>query len=220
MDYEHDTLNAYRSVKRAKQYKDFHTKQLSWGRFVTFIEQRAISRILKQYNWSKSDRLLDIPCGTGVLGRLLHDFSFKISASDISTEMMEFAKGEYPNNRLVEFTQQDITRTEFKRDYFSCVITLGFLHRVPLDIKRESLREIFKITKRIAIVSCSVDTPLQRLKHKVLSLVKRNHVPAPCPIKINELISECQNQGFYVERSMMIVPLLSAHALLVLKKIN
>jgi len=220
MDYEHDTLNAYRSVNRAKQYKDFHTKQLSWGRFVTFIEQRAISRILKQYNWSKSDRLLDIPCGTGVLGRLLHDFSFKISASDISTEMMEFAKGEYPNNRLVEFTQQDITRTEFKRDYFSCVITLGFLHRVPLDIKRESLREIFKITKRIAIVSCSVDTPLQRLKHKVLSLVKRNHVPAPCPIKINELISECQNQGFYVERSMMIVPLLSAHALLVLKKIN
>jgi len=220
MDYEHDTLNAYRSVKRAKQYKYFHTKQLSWGRFVTFIEQRAISRILKQYNWSKSDRLLDIPCGTGVLGRLLHDFSFKISASDISTEMMEFAKGEYPNNRLVEFTQQDITRTEFKRDYFSCVITLGFLHRVPLDIKRESLREIFKITKRIAIVSCSVDTPLQRLKHKVLSLVKRNHVPAPCPIKINELISECQNQGFYVERSMMIVPLLSAHALLVLKKIN
>ena len=220
MDYEHDTLNAYRSVKRAKQYKNFHTKQLSWGRFVTFIEQRAISRILKQYNWSKSDRLLDIPCGTGVLGRLLHDFSFKISASDISTEMMEFAKGEYPNNRLVEFTQQDITRTEFKRDYFSCVITLGFLHRVPLDIKRESLREIFKITKRIAIVSCSVDTPLQRLKHKVLSLVKRNHVPAPCPIKINELILECQNQGFYIERSMMIVPLLSAHALLVLKKIN
>ena len=220
MDYEHDTLNAYRSVKRAKQYKDFHTKQLSWGRFVTFIEQRAISRILKQYNWSKSDRLLDIPCGTGVLGRLLHDFSFKISASDISTEMMEFAKGEYPNNRLVEFTQQDITRTEFKRDYFSCVITLGFLHRVPLEIKRKSLREIFKITKHIAIVSCSVDTPLQRLKHKVLSLVKRNHVPAPCPIKINELISECQNQGFYVERSMMIVPLLSAHALLVLKKIN
>ena len=132
--------------------------------------------------------------------------------------MMEYAKNEYPSNRLVEFTQQDITNTGFKRGSFSCVITLGFLHRVPLDIKRETLREIFELTNNIAIISCSVDNPMQSLKHKILSIVKRNHVPAPCPIKLKDLISECQSQGFYVKRSMMVVPLLSAHALLILKK--
>ncbi len=218
MDYKKETLHAYQHTKRAEQYKKFHTQQLSWGRFVTFLEQRAIRKELSNYNWTASDRLLDIPCGTGVLGSLLNYFPFQIWASDISLEMMELAKGEYPVDRFVEFKQADIINTKFNRDYFSCVITLGFFHRVPLHIKQSSLREIYEITNKIAIVSCSVDTPLQRLKHKVLSLVKNNHVPAPCPVTLKEFVSECRNQGFQVKRSFMLVPLFSSHALFVLQK--
>jgi len=218
VDYKKDTLDAYQSADRAKEYKKFHTKQFSWGRLVTLIEQWIISKELKKYKWSASDKLLDIPCGTGILGSVLHDFPFEIFASDISIEMMEYAKNEYPSNRLVEFTQQDITNTGFKRGSFSCVITLGFLHRVPLDIKRETLREIFELTNNIAIVTCSVDNPIQRLKHKILSIVKKDHVPAPCPIKLKDLISECEDQGFYVRNSLMVLPLLSSHGLLVLQK--
>ena len=218
MNYKKDTLHAYQSADRANEYKKFHTRQFSWGRFVTLVEQWNISNELKQHSWNESDKLLDIPCGAGILGKVLHDFPFVISASDISKEMINCAKDEYPDNHSVEFIQQDITNTEFKRGSFSCVVTLGFLHRVPLDIKRETLREIFELTNNIAIISCSVDNPMQSLKHKILSIVKRNHVPAPCPIKLKDLISECQSQGFYVKRSMMVVPLLSAHALLILKK--
>ena len=218
MDYKKDTLNAYQSTDRAKEYKKFHTNQFSWGRLVTGIEQWIISKELKKYKWSVSDKLLDIPCGTGILGSLLHDFPFEILASDISIEMMKYAKNEYPSNRLVEFSQQDITNTGFERDSFSCVITLGFLHRVPLDIKRETLREIFELTNNIAIITCSVDNPTQRFKHKILSIVKRNHVPAPCPIKLKDLTAECEDQGFCVRNSLMVLPLLSSHALLVLQK--
>ena len=218
INYEKETLHAYQSDNRAQDYKDFHTKQLSWGRFVTFIEHQKIAKELRKHSWASSDRLLDIPCGTGILGKLLHDFHFKITASDISTEMMGLARDEYPTDYPVEFKQADITNTEFQQGYFSCVITLGFLHRVPLDIKKSTLQEIYRLTSKAAIISCSVDTPLQRLKHKILSIVKPNHVPAPCPATLKEIIDVCQKSGFRVKRSFMVLPLLSSDALLVLEK--
>lgn len=217
-DYERDTLNAYRSSERAADYKRFHTKDWSWGRFVTWLEQRAIAQALERYEWTSSDKLLDIPCGTGVLGRLLYRFPFQIVASDISEEMMNLARPEYPADRLADSIQADITNTPFERGSFACVITLGFLHRVPFEIKREALREIAALSSRVVIVSCSVDTPLQRLKHAVLSRIKRNHVPAPCPAKMKDIVAECESQGFRVARAFMVVPLLSAHAVLVLEK--
>lgn len=218
-DYERDTLNAYRTPERAAEYKRFNTTTWSWGHFVTWREQRAVARELARYNWSSADWLLDIPCGTGILGGLLEKFPFIIVASDISPEMMALAKDEYPAGHLIDCVQADITNTPFPRGSFACVVTLGFLHRVPPEIKRATLREISALSSRIVIITCSVDTPLQRFKHAVLSRVIRNHVPAPCPTPLAEIISECEAQQLRVVRAFMVVPLLSAHALLVLEKL-
>ncbi|MBF0395184.1 MAG: class I SAM-dependent methyltransferase [Desulfobacterales bacterium] len=218
IDYEQDTLNAYRTPERAANYKRFHTADWTWGRFVTCLEQRAIARELARYNWSPSDQLLDIPCGTGVLGKLLHQFPFRIVASDISAEMMAIARTEYPVSKLVSCIQADVTNTPFLRRSFECVITIGFLHRVPWEIKRNTLREIAELSNRVAIISCSVDTPLQRLKQAFLSRVKRNHLAAPCPVPIRDIIVECETNGFRVIRAFMVLPFFSAHAVLVLEK--
>jgi SAM-dependent methyltransferase len=217
-DYDRDTLNAYRTPARADEYKRYHTKSWTWGRFVTWLEQRALARELRRYPWTASDQLLDIPCGTGVLGKLLHEFPFRIVASDISPEMMALARREYPEDRLVACAQADITRTPFPRKSFACVVTLGFLHRVPLEIKRAALRELSALSSRVVIATCSVDTPFQRFKHAVLSTIRREHVPAPCPMTMGELVAECEAQGFRVVRAFAVVPLLSAHAMLVLEK--
>ena len=217
-NYETDTLNAYRSRHRAAEYKRYHTKDWSWARFSTWREQRLLARELSRYPWSAGDRLLDIPCGTGILGNLLQSFPFQIVASDISPEMMELARPEYPADRLVDCRQADITNTGFPRESFDCVVVLGFLHRVPPDIKRGALREIAAVARRIVIVTCSVDSPAQRLKKKVLSIVRGNYAPAPCPVPLHDIIKECENAGFNVVRAFMVVPLLSAEAMLVLEK--
>jgi SAM-dependent methyltransferase len=185
---------------------------------VTHFEQRAIARELARYNWSSAETLLDIPCGTGILGKILHRFPLKIVASDISGEMMALARAEYPADRLAACVRSDITNTAFPRGSFACVVTLGFLHRVPPEIKRAALREIAALASRVVIVSCSVDTPLQRLKHAVLARVKRNHVPAPCPVPLNDIVAECEAHGLRVVRTIRVLPLLSAHALMVLEK--
>ena len=217
-NYETDTLNAYRSKHRAAEYKRYHTKDWSWARFSTWREQRLLARELARYSWSSSDRLLDIPCGTGILGKLLQSFPFQIVASDISPEMMELARTEYPADRLVECLQADITNTRLPRESFACIVVLGFLHRVPADIKRAALREIAALSSRVVIITCSVDSPAQRLKKKVLSIIRRNYAPAPCPVPLHEIVKECEMAGFDVIRAFMVIPLLSAEAMLVLEK--
>ncbi len=216
--YEKLTRNAYRTSQRAEEYKRYHTTNWSWARFATWREHRLLARELSRYTWSEDDRLLDIPCGTGILGKLLHVFPFRIVASDISPEMMELARGEYPADRLIDFVQADITNTGLPRESFACIIVLGFLHRVPDDIKRAALVEIAALARRVAIISCSLDNPVQRLKKMILSIFWRKHVPAPCPETLDDIVSKCEDAGFNVLRSFKVIPFFSADVLFVLEK--
>jgi hypothetical protein len=97
-------------------------------------------------------------------------------------------------------------------------VVLGFMHRVPPAIKRAALGEISALANRVVIVTCSVDSPLQRLKKKVLSIIWRGHAPAPCSSPLHDIVSECENAGFKVIRTLNVIPFLSAHVMLVLEK--
>jgi ubiquinone/menaquinone biosynthesis C-methylase UbiE len=220
MDYENETLNAYRTADRALQYELYHSRWWTWGHLATWFEQRAIARELNRYEWSALDMVLDIPCGTGVLWSLLRQFPFRLVASDISAEMMSIGQKEHSLMHSTTVVQADITETPFKRETFSCVLTIGFMHRVPLQIKRDALKEIARLSKRVVIVSCSIDTRLQRWKHTALRFVRRGHVPAPFPTHLTEMIDLCNSEGFRVVRNLSVIPFLSSHVILVLEKIS
>ena len=198
MDYNRDTFNAYKNKERALKYKQYHTEDWSWARVTTYIEKRLIAKKLEDYQWEATNRILDIPCGTGVLGSVLKNYPFKVVASDISEEMMALANVEYKIGQLEEFVCDDITKTSFKDLSFDCVITIGFLHRVPWDIKAATLKEISRLTKNIAIISFSKNNFLQRLKNKILTFFIKDHIPAPCASSISDIQSECELNGFRV----------------------
>jgi ubiquinone/menaquinone biosynthesis C-methylase UbiE len=216
LDYNY-IRSSYRSTERAIKYKKFQEKD-PWARFVTWREQRAVARELARYNWEPTDRLLDIPCGTGILGKTLRRFPFQIVASDISEEMMVLARSAYPKGRLMDCVKADITDTPFPRQTFACVVTLSFLHLVPPEIKHATLKEIAALTQRVAIVTFSVDSFVERIKQVVLPYIRRRYTPAPCPAPLKDIIADCESHGFRVVRTHMVVPWLSAHALLVLEK--
>ena len=52
---------------------------------------KFISRLIR-----KTDRLLEVGCGTGYGSRLLADFAAQVVASDADDEVFEYAKGVYP----------------------------------------------------------------------------------------------------------------------------
>ena len=61
IDYKKETRDAYLTPAQAARYKRYNSIDWTWGRFVTWLELRAVVRELGRYKWTSSDQLLDIP---------------------------------------------------------------------------------------------------------------------------------------------------------------
>lgn len=218
IDYERETRNAYRSEERAADYKHYNTTAWSWARIATAFEQRVIRTILAGITWTPEDRILDIPCGAGILASALNDLPCRVVVSDVSRAMIAVGLPEYRIASMMGAVQGDITLVPFRPESFKAVIALGFLHRVPSDIRRAALREMATLSTKHVVVSCSVDTRSQRFKHYVLSRLRQKHVPAPHPSSLATILSECREAGLQPSRVFWILPFLSAEAVLLLEK--
>jgi SAM-dependent methyltransferase len=218
VEYERDTKNAYRNKEKAKTYLDQYTKGTRWARFTMWRQRGLIERILDRCDLTASDRLLDIPCGTGLIGRILLNNPARVIGSDISIEMMDLARSEYGENRFHGFVQADITATPFVRESFACVVVLALMHRLHERLRREVLSEVASLSSRYVIMSYSVDSRSQRVKQRVLKTLRPSHVPAPSSVPLPEILREIGSHGFTVLSISHIAHFLSAKVVLLLEK--
>ena len=79
-------------------------------------------------------------------------------------------------------------------------------------------QEIARVSRRFAIVSFSLDSPLQRVKHAVLRAVTSRHVPAPSPAHGGQVEAEIRAAGCRVAARVAILPWLSAEWLYLIEK--
>ena len=164
MDYLEDTKNAYKGKLKAKKYQEQYTRGFKWARFTMWRQKVIIKRIINQCNFSKTDKILDIPCGTGFIGKILCKTPASITASDISAEMMKRANDEYIGDNFKGFVECDITQTPFSKESFDCVIILAFMHRLPKDIRNQTWEEVLRISKKYIIVNYGFDSTAQKIK--------------------------------------------------------
>lgn len=218
MDYEQETRLAYTSELRAKAYKEQYTKGMKWARLTMRRERIFIEKTLRQCNLKKTDRILDIPCGTGTLAGILSKFPSRIVAVDISREMMELAHEEYWGEHFNGFIQADISKTPFRERAFACVIAIGFLHRVPADIRRLILKEIISLSKRFIIISYSIDSSSQRLKQWIIKKIRPTHRSAPSPLPLSDIVEELSHNGIMIKKVFHLAYFLSSEVVLLLEK--
>jgi SAM-dependent methyltransferase len=218
VDYERGTRSAYQSRDRAVAYRRHQTEEWSWARFATWWEHRAVKRVLARSVWMVSDRVLDVPCGTGALARVLNRFAFRVVAVDISREMMIAGGTPYARERFSGFLQGDLLRLPFRSQSCTCVIALGFMHRVPAPIRTQALRELTRTCSRSLIISYSLDSPAQRLKMFLLRRLRPTYRPAPSPATLDDIRQEMEGAGLKVVDCIRILPLLSASIIFVLEK--
>lgn len=216
-NYEKDTRFAY-NIQKAKSYKKQQTKGLSWMRFTTWREKSFVATVLRYCNLTKSDKILDVPCGTGVLGNIFSKFPSFVIASDISREMMGLAREEYNKANFGGFIQGDITEFPFKKGAFSCVIVLGLMHRLPERIRKQVLKEVTSLSKRFIIVSYSIDSTSQRIKQWLIKRLRHSHSFAPSPTPMQDIIKELKANGLLLKRKYKVMPLLSAEVVFLLEK--
>jgi SAM-dependent methyltransferase len=217
-DYERETRSAYRTEARAAQYKRYNTTDWSWGRLATRREQAGLRKRVLAYRWLADDVVLDVPCGTGILGPLLSELGCNVVAGDISLEMMQEGRSEYAPSALRGLVQSDITHLPFPARSMAAVFVLGFLHRVPPDLKLATLRSVREVTRRLAFVTSTIDSPAQALKRRLLPMVWRGYKPAPCPISLDEFSRLCAMAGFRMIDSFVVLPGLSAERVFVLER--
>ena len=100
------------------------------GRF-DFIHSRSrenTKRYLKD-----TDIVLDYGCGTGTTACEISGLVKSVRAIDISTGMIEIAKGKATTGSVVnvDFEQADIFDEEFENGSFDVVLAFNMLHTVP-----------------------------------------------------------------------------------------
>jgi len=217
-NYESETRDAYRSSAIAQKYKTQHMKALTWARLTMLMESKSVEKAIRRCALNKNSIILDIPCGTGILGHLLSKFPSSIFAGDISLEMIEQARTEYHKNNFKDFLQLDLTQLPLKKNVVDCVIVLGFMHRVPPNIRVKSLREIANVAVRFLIVSYSYDSFAQRAKHRLIKKIRPTHRSAPFPTPMKKIYKEFQENGFIVKKKFTVVFFLSTEVIFLLEK--
>jgi len=218
LDYERDTRNAYRNEEKAAAYLEQYTKGTKWARFTMWRQRALIEDFLDQCGLTVSDRLLDIPCGTGYIGQILRNNPASVIGSDISIEMMDRARGEYDEDRFHGFVQADIMATPFARESFTCVVVLALMHRLDKGLRRDVLSEVASLSSRFVIISYSVDSFLQRMKQSVLKILRPSHIPAPSSVSLGDILREVHSHGFNLLQISHIAYFFSAKVVLLMEK--
>jgi len=218
MDYNKDTRDAYRNELKAKEYQEQYTKGIKWARFTMWRQRVLIDKIINQCNFKKTDKILDIPCGTGFIGKILSKTPASIIASDISREMMERAYGEYVGDNFNGFVECDITKTPFRKELFDCIIFLAFMHRLPKEIRYKTWEEVVRISKKYIIVNYGFDSHSQRLKKWLIKKVHPNYIPAPSSLPMEEIITEINSFDLVIRKISYVAYFLSGKVIFFLEK--
>jgi 2-polyprenyl-3-methyl-5-hydroxy-6-metoxy-1,4-benzoquinol methylase len=79
------------------------------------------------------DHVLEVGCGFGAFSRLVAHRARCVTGIDLSSQMINVAKGRSANYSNLEFVLDDFLQANFQAESFDCIVTIATLHHLPLD---------------------------------------------------------------------------------------
>jgi SAM-dependent methyltransferase len=183
---------------------------------IATLERRCVARALRECQPPPAV-VLDMPCGTGKLAKVLTTMETRVVGADLSMAMMELARGAYPASRFRGFVCGNAEQLPFRTAAFDTVVCLRFMHLVRPATRREIIKELARVTSRRVIVSFGVGTPFQLLRLKVRHAIFRG-TSTPYPARVADLRIEVEEAGLRITRWRRILPILSCEYLLTLDR--
>lgn len=208
--YVTQTRSAYQDEAVAQRYRRYHTRGWSWIRLTMWRQARAVEALLRDLLPLDRGLVLDIPCGTGLLGPTFRRLDAHVFGGDVSVEMIKLARPDYDPKRTIGFARQDLTRLPLSDGCAVGIVTLGLFHRLPKEVRAKAILEMARVTRRWMIVSFTEDNFFHMVKRGILRRLYRGYAGAPCPWRLCELISEVEAAGFKVVKQRATVPILSS----------
>jgi 2-polyprenyl-3-methyl-5-hydroxy-6-metoxy-1,4-benzoquinol methylase len=107
---------------------------------------KAVRYLASQVTTGKE--VLDVGCGVGLGTKMLNDMGFNLTAIDISSEMVKFAKMRNPRSRIIK---GNFLTYKFRKK-FDAIFSMAFIHLFPKNNAEAILKKMFNLLKKGGIL--------------------------------------------------------------------
>ena len=124
------------------------------GRVFQTAEIKTLGKLVRHLPSNAS--LLDVPCGTGRIAQVLLEWGFRVTAADISEEMIQVARGRIANSGgQLSASRGSADALPFADGSFDAVLSIRFLPHIDTDLRRRMLKEMARVSRRWVFFSNS-----------------------------------------------------------------
>jgi ubiquinone/menaquinone biosynthesis C-methylase UbiE len=185
------------------------------------LEQRAIARLVQRAVGSLPTgcrpRVLDAPCGTGRITRLLLDLGLNVTGGDISPAMIDQAKARCAGRAgTVDFAVMDLDRLDLPDNSFDLVTCIRLFHHLQSPQRRAVLGELARVSRRYVLVNVSYSSPLYRARRRCKRLLGQGVSRASSTRR--EIAAEAAAAGLRIAARRFVLPAVSEDLILLLEK--
>lgn len=113
--------------------------------------QKRIRRLIFDFFPANPQKILDLACGTGSETILIKEKyqGAEVFGVDLSTTMLAKAREKAQKKKMaINFSRQNIEKTNFPDEFFDLVTVAFGLHEVPPVARKNTLAEIFRVLRK------------------------------------------------------------------------
>lgn len=156
-------------------------------------------------------KVLDLPCGTGRLTRLLVERGYRVIAADVSEAMLSRAKENYATYRNaqggkvpdVPFSLRDVLKTGFQTDEFDGVSCIRLFHHFSeAETRRAALSELRRICRGPIVVTFLNSFALDRFSSWLKMRIRRREPENQRPIPYSTFAADIAAAGLKIDKKM------------------
>jgi ubiquinone/menaquinone biosynthesis C-methylase UbiE len=119
---------------------------------LTFTEKSKFRRNqIGLMNIRKGEKVLEVGCGTGtlsILSKISVGESGEVEGIDIAPKMISKAKQKARKANLkINFKIASVNELPYHGNYFDLVISSLMFHHLPVEVKKEGMKEIYRVLK-------------------------------------------------------------------------
>jgi len=191
-------------------YRDFDAERYERRRYGGFVRSlnlrllhRAIGRALAGVDGGRL--VLDVPCGTGIVGQQLAASGFAVVGADISPAMLGVAAG---RGRARGLVRADLETPPWRPRSFDAVVCARFLMHLPAEARPRVLRTLADLARGPLVATVCHPYTVKSLGRWVRRRLG-GHAKRSPRLTRRELAAEVEAAGLELERVISVLPFLS-----------
>jgi ubiquinone/menaquinone biosynthesis C-methylase UbiE len=186
------------------------------GRIFQSAELKTLAKLVRHLPAHAS--LLDVPCGTGRITEVLLGWGFRVTAADISQEMIEVARSRVAAvDAKLPVSRGSAAALPFAADSFDAVLSIRFLPHIAGEQRRIMLKEMARVSRKWVFFSNSFSSGWYRGRR---SLKRRlgHQAPTRYPVTESEIREDLRYAGLEETARFWTFRFVSEELLLLCKK--